>query len=78
MLTETAGCPTVATQNPFEISLANFTVKAGDNHLERQVGNGTVEAGALKGGIVRQTNLTLNTADGTWNITKFDKMFIEY
>ncbi|KAF2750210.1 hypothetical protein M011DRAFT_474675 [Sporormia fimetaria CBS 119925] len=72
------GCPTVATRNPFEISLANFTVKAGTNHLERSVGNGTVEAGALKGGNVRQTNVTLNTETGTWNITKFEDMYIKY
>ncbi|PSN75212.1 hypothetical protein BS50DRAFT_581925 [Corynespora cassiicola Philippines] len=26
-------CPTVASHNPFEISLANFTIKTGDNHL---------------------------------------------
>jgi alkaline phosphatase D len=68
----------VATRNPFEISLANFTVKAGANHLERSVANGTVEAGALQRGAVRQTNLTLNTEAKTWNVTKFDKMFITY
>lgn len=72
------GCPTVATRNPFEISLANFTVKAGSNHLERNVANGTVEAGALQRGNVKQTNLTLNTDTGTWNVTKFEKMYIEY
>lgn len=72
------GCPTVASRNPFEISLANFTVRAGANHLERSVANGTVESGALQKGSVRQTNLTLNTEDQTWNITHFDQMFIKY
>ncbi|KAF2267353.1 hypothetical protein CC78DRAFT_457557 [Lojkania enalia] len=72
------GCPTVASRNPFEISLANFTVKAGDNHLTRNVGNGTVEAGALQRGTTRQTNVTLNTETGTWNVTMFNQMFIQY
>jgi alkaline phosphatase D len=73
-----AGCPTVAFRNPLEISLANFTVRAGDNHLQRSVANGTVESGALQEGNVRQTNLTLNTETGTWNVTHFDQMFIKY
>lgn len=68
----------MASRNPFEISLANFTVKAGDNHLLRNVANGSVESGALQRGSVKQTNLTLNTADGTWNVTAFDQMFIQY
>jgi alkaline phosphatase D len=72
------GCPTVATRNPLEISLANFTVNAGDNHLQRSIANGTVEAGALQRGTVKQTNMTLNTEDGTWNITKINGMYIKY
>lgn len=72
------GCPTVRTRNPFEISLANFTIKAGDNHLQRNVANGTVANGALQRGTVRQTNLTLNTETKTWNITKIDGMYIKY
>lgn len=72
------GCPTVATRNPFKISLANFTVLAGDNRLQRNVANGSVESGALQIGSVKQTNLTLNTEAGTWNLTTFDQMFIKY
>ncbi|KAF2194125.1 phosphodiesterase/alkaline phosphatase D precursor [Zopfia rhizophila CBS 207.26] len=72
------GCPTVATRNPFEISLANFTVTSGDNHIARSVANGTVESGALQRGNVKQTNLTLNTETGTWNVTRFEQMFIQY
>lgn len=73
-----AGCPTVSFRNPLEISLANFTVKAGDNHLQRSVANGTVETGALQRGSVKQTNVTLNTETGMWNVTAFDQVFIQY
>jgi alkaline phosphatase D len=72
------GCPTVATRNPFEISLANFTVLAGANHLQRSVANGSVESGALQRGNVHMTNLTLNTESRTWNVTAFNQMFIKY
>lgn len=68
----------MATRNPLEISLANFTVKAGANHLQRSVANGTVESGAIQRGSVKQTNLTLNTEKGTWNVTAFEQMFIHY
>jgi alkaline phosphatase D len=72
------GSPSVATRNPFEISLANFTVKAGANHLQRSVAGGRVESGALQKGATVPSNLTLNTATGTWNVTGFEKMFITY
>ncbi|KAF2117010.1 alkaline phosphatase [Lophiotrema nucula] len=72
------GCPTVSFRNPLEISLANFTVLAGANHLERSVANGSVESGALQQGSTKQTNLTLNTDKGVWNTTSFDKMYITY
>ncbi|OAG11648.1 alkaline phosphatase [Paraphaeosphaeria sporulosa] len=72
------GCPTVAFRNPLEISLANFTVLAGANRLQRRVANGTVENGALQRGSVKQTNLTLNTETGAWNVTHFNQMFIKY
>ncbi|RWQ95287.1 hypothetical protein C8Q69DRAFT_469613 [Paecilomyces variotii] len=45
--------PTIMTRNPGEISLANFTVKSGDNHLYRGVSGvagGVVVNGALKSG----------------------------
>jgi hypothetical protein len=76
-----SGCPTVATRNPFEISLANFTVLAGANRIERSgasVANGSVESGALQRGDTKVTNLTLNTQTGSWNVTMFDQMFIKY
>ncbi|CAO2647598.1 Nn.00g085200.m01.CDS01 [Neocucurbitaria sp. VM-36] len=72
------GSPSVATRNPFEVSLANFTVKAGANHLQRNVANGSVESGALQRGKTVPTNLTLNTQTGTWNVTGFNQMFISY
>jgi alkaline phosphatase D len=72
------GSPSVATRNPFDISLANFTVEAGANHLKRNVAGGRVESGALQRGATVPSNLTLNTLTGTWNVTGFDQMFITY
>lgn len=72
------GSPSVATRNPFEVSLANFTVKAGSNRLQRNVAGGQVESGALQRGKTVPTNLTLNTLTGTWNVTGFNNMFITY
>jgi alkaline phosphatase D len=72
------GCPTVASRNPFEISLANFTVANGANALARPVGNGLVESGALQRGTVKQTNLSLDTATGQWLQRNFSSMFITY
>ncbi|KAF1850252.1 uncharacterized protein K460DRAFT_269400 [Cucurbitaria berberidis CBS 394.84] len=68
------GSPSVAFRNPFEVSLANFTVKAGANHLQRNVANGSVESGALQRGKTVPTNLTLNTQTGTWNVTGFNQI----
>jgi alkaline phosphatase D len=72
------GCPTVATRNPYEIILANFTVAAGANHLSRPIAGGKVESGALSGGKQKLTNVTYNTETGKWEITKFNQMFISY
>ncbi|ERF68055.1 hypothetical protein EPUS_06445 [Endocarpon pusillum Z07020] len=72
------GCPTVATRNPFELSLANFTVMAGANHLQRPVAGGTVESGYLQTGGVRQTNLTYNTQTGQYLYTNYSQMWITY
>jgi alkaline phosphatase D len=73
----------VASRNPFDISLANFTVKAGENHLQRNNGSvvaadGHVESGALQRGPTTPTNVTLNTITGLWNVTGFEKMFVSY
>ncbi|KAH8882361.1 PhoD-like phosphatase [Thozetella sp. PMI_491] len=64
------GLPDILTRNGYEISLANFTVKNGENRLHRYnktVGaNGTVESGSLKGGQILGTNLTHDTATGAY------------
>ncbi|PHH60874.1 hypothetical protein CDD81_1079 [Ophiocordyceps australis] len=70
------GTPSVATRNSWDISLANFTIRAGQNHLERPVAGGVVESGALRGGRVRHTNQTLNTDSGEYKVVGFDKMYL--
>lgn len=60
------GVPSTKTRNGYEISLSNFTVKAGENKLHRSVSNGLVQSGALKGGKVAGTNLTHDTGSGKW------------
>ncbi|KNG50208.1 phosphodiesterase alkaline phosphatase d [Stemphylium lycopersici] len=74
------GCPTVATRNAFEISLGNFSVAAGGNRVDRPVGGGLVEAGALKKGQgeVRETNVTRDLGTGEWFLHAFDTMFLEW
>ncbi|CAA9966080.1 PhoD Phosphodiesterase/alkaline phosphatase D [Pyrenophora teres f. maculata] len=77
------GSPSVASRNPFDISLANFTVKAGANHLQRSNGtvvatDGHAESGALQRGPTIPTNMTLDTLTGKWNVTGFEKMFVTY
>ena len=68
---EYLGLPTLLTQNPYEISLGNFTVLNGGNSLQRNptVGGGVVENGALKGGKTVQTNLTHNVINGSYFIS---------
>lgn len=63
------GLPTVLTRNPEEISLANFTVKSGENRLQRPIAGGIAESGSLKGGMVKQTNITHNTETGEYTIS---------
>ncbi|KAE9988944.1 hypothetical protein EG327_003157 [Venturia inaequalis] len=72
------GCPTVATRNPYEIPLANFTVAVGANHLSRPIAGGNVESGAISEGTQKLTNVTYNTETKRWEVTSFDKMFISY
>lgn len=64
------GMPTVVARNGWEIPLANFTVEAGANKLQRPVAGGVVESGSLKGGQTRQTNITVDTNDGTWFVSQ--------
>jgi alkaline phosphatase D len=72
------GCPTVAERNAYELSMANFTVVAGENRLQRPVGGGRVESGALRGGEVVAGNLSVDTESGEWGVREFEAMFIEY
>ncbi|OCK95884.1 uncharacterized protein K441DRAFT_657864 [Cenococcum geophilum 1.58] len=66
------GLPTVVFRNNYEISLANFTIKSGANKLTRPVGGGVVESGTLKSGKTVQTNLTVDTGNGTYFISHYD------
>ncbi|KJZ72285.1 hypothetical protein HIM_08326 [Hirsutella minnesotensis 3608] len=71
------GSPSVATRNNWEIPLANFTVAAGENHIRRPVAGGRVESGAVRSGLVKHTNLTLDTETGEWKVIGFEKMYIK-
>ncbi|KAL1638335.1 hypothetical protein SLS56_000143 [Neofusicoccum ribis] len=62
------GIPTLVQRTPYEVSLANFTVKRDANALQRPVAGGIVESGALKGGKVVQTNLTYDTSTGEYKV----------
>lgn len=64
------GLPTVVSKNGWEIPIANFTVQAGANRLQRPVGGGVVESGSLKGGRTVQTNITIDTTDSTWFVSQ--------
>ena len=66
------GMPTVVSRNGWEIPIANFTVLAGANKLQRPVGGGVVESGSLKFGKVVQNNITLDTNNGTWFVSHAD------
>lgn len=64
------GLPTVVSRNGWEIPIANFTVEAGANKLQRPVAGGLVESGSLKGGETKQTNVTVDTNNGTWFVSQ--------
>jgi alkaline phosphatase D len=64
------GLPTVVSRNGWEIPIANFTVEAGANRVQRPVAGGLVETGSLKGGETRQTNITVDTNNGTWFVSQ--------
>lgn len=66
------GLPTVVSRNGWEIPIANFTVEAGANKLQRPVGGGLVESGSLKGGERTGTNITVDTSNGTWFVSHAD------
>ncbi|RMZ91095.1 hypothetical protein DV736_g1689, partial [Chaetothyriales sp. CBS 134916] len=66
------GMPTIVDRNPGEISLANFTILSGANHLERFGGSvvpGPVENGYVKFGTANPTNITNNTLTGQYYIS---------
>ncbi|KAI2638100.1 alkaline phosphatase-like protein [Xylaria nigripes] len=70
------GSPSVASRNPWDLPLANFTVFNGANKLARPIAGGSVEAGALKIGKTRPTNVTLNTDTFKWSVVGFDEMYL--
>lgn len=70
------GSPSVATRNPWDLPLANFTVLHNENHLQRPIAGGKAESGALRGGEIKHTNLTLNTDTGKWDVIGFEKMYL--
>ena len=63
------GMPAIRERNAWEIPLANFTVKSGENRLQRPVAGGVVESGSLKFGKMVQNNVTLDTGNGTWFVS---------
>ena len=63
------GLPTIKDRNPYEISLANFTVRSGENRLQRPVGGGMAHSGSLKDGQVIVRNVTNNTETGMWSVS---------
>ncbi|KAI1869532.1 hypothetical protein JX265_006622 [Neoarthrinium moseri] len=68
------GIPTTRVKQGHEISLANFTVLAGENHLHRQSSSAAAsnaESGSLKNGQVIQTNLTHDTESDTWFVYEY-------
>lgn len=64
------GVPEPRTRNGYEVSLANFTVKAGENRLHRYgavtTPSGKAESGSLQRGSVTPTNLTHDTQTGRY------------
>lgn len=66
------GSPDIRTRNGFEVSLANFTVKDGENRLARHGENkvaaveGAVEFGSLQRGETVTTNSTFDTTAKKW------------
>lgn len=70
------GSPSVASRQAWELPLANFTVLAGANRVERPVAGGAVEAGFLRGGVTAPTNLSRNTVTGEWDVVGFEVMYL--
>ena len=66
------GLPNLRTRNGYEIPLANFTVEAGSNALQRPIAGGQVENGALQNGTVSGSNVTHDTNSGEWFVSEFN------
>lgn len=62
------GMPTIKERSAGEVSLANFTVKSGDNRLQRNldgvVGDGVVGGGSLKNGEVVRSGVVYTNETG--------------
>ena len=71
------GNPSLQTRNGYEVSLANFTVVNGANRLSRPVAGGVVEDGALQGGDVSMSKLTLDTNTGEYFVHNFSRVTLE-
>jgi alkaline phosphatase D len=63
------GIPSIVQRVPYEVSLGNFTVLKDANAVQRPIGGGVVEAGALKFGQTTMSNLTNNTLTGEYLVT---------
>lgn len=64
------GLPTILDRNPYEVPLANFTVRKDENKLARPVAGGRAESGSLKGGKVALEYLTNDTVTGEWFVSQ--------
>lgn len=65
------GIPNIQAQHGVEISLANFTVKNGENKLDRSSGSlasGFVESGSMPLGKTIGTNMSVDTKTGEWSV----------
>ncbi|KAK4952892.1 hypothetical protein LTR66_013705 [Elasticomyces elasticus] len=63
------GIPSVVQRLPYEVSIANFTVRSGANAVQRPIGGGLVGSGALKSGNVVVNNVTNDTTTGQYRVT---------
>ena len=62
------GMLTIINRNSLEISLANFTVKKGENALDRGAGLVGVEKEVSKFGRTVMKNATNDTETGVWSV----------
>lgn len=60
------GLPDLKTRNGLEVSIANFTVEHGANHLSRPVAGGVVAAGTVQGGELVAPEVAFDTETGEY------------